>query len=184
MPDLPDWYQGFQLVGSDITINVNIEASGVTLPIDIATVTADLDVTIIASDVTIDIIFTDQSVAVWGAAAWFSRQGEQVFVTATANRATGTSGNIATRTVPTGKTFYIAGMAWGQTGFATPAVLWAQLSVAGSPVALKGSVAGDSVIYDVPIRATTGQAVALNIGYVGSGAMDLRASFWGWDEED
>ena len=184
MPDLPDWYQGFQLVGSDITINVTIEASDVTLPIDIATVTADLDVTIIASDVTIDIIFTDQSVAVWGAAAWFSRQGEQIFVTGQASVGANSGSSIVTRTVPTGKTFYIAGFAWGSDGFVAITGTYGALVLEGSIVTLKAALRGDSIVFDVPIRATTGQVVGVTVGNVSGSAAGYNANFWGWDEED
>lgn len=184
MADYPDNMQLFWLYGVNITIPINIESSDITLPISIEASTATIDINIASTDITLNINFYDQSAAVFGAAAWFARMGDQIFVTATANRANGTSCNIPARTVPSGVTFYIAGMSWGQTGFATPTVLWAQFIVDGDVVVSVGSVAGDCVIFDVPIQVLTGIVASLCVGYIGSGPMDLRATFWGWDEED
>jgi hypothetical protein len=184
MPDYPDWQQIFRLVGSDITINVNIKASGVTLPISIDAVTADLEVTVTAVDATIDINFTDQSVAVFDAAKWFAHNADQIFVTSQDSINANSGKSIVTRTVPTGKTFFIAGFAWGSDGFAAITGTYGVLVLDGSPLVLTASLRGDAVIFDVPIRATTGQVIGVTVGNVSGSSAGYRASLWGWDEED
>lgn len=185
MPDLPDWYQGFQLVGSDITINVNIEASDVTLPISIDAVTADLEVSITAVAVTIDINFADQAVAVWGAAAWFSRMGDQVFNRGTATVPLSTKTTLTSRTVPAEKTFYIAGVSFGLRSAGAPDSCVGDLAIGATAVIDLGSHRGGGLIFDVPIQATAGQVVVLSIyQYTGGGDLVFIGGFWGWDEED
>jgi len=206
MPDLPDWWQGFFLVGSDITIDVNIEASAVILEVDIASavtlevdITAqtvgNLDINLAASAITlnvnleaqtanIDISFADQAVAVFDAAKWFAHQAEQVFVTGSATIATGGAGTVGTRTVPAGKVFFIVGSGYGFEGGSAPpygSVLTIQLDAV---VTIRvGSQAGMAVIFDTPIRATAGQVVTQSVYQASGGNLTCRASFWGYDED-
>jgi hypothetical protein len=184
MPDLPDWWQGFYLVGSDITINVNIEASDVTLPISIDAATVTLDVNLATQAANIEITFADQSIAVFDAAKWFSHQAEQIFVWAQDNFAANSSGTLASRTVPTGKTFYIAGFAWGHVFFEAITGTHGRLRIAGVNVCHTAGVRGGHVILDVPLRAAAGEDVILNISNVCAAAADYSGGFWGWDEED
>ena len=185
MPDLPDWYQGFQLVGSDITINVSIEASDVTLPIDIATVTADLDVTIIASDVTIDFNFADQSVAVFDAAKWFAHQAEQVFLRGAATVTSGTHSQLTSRTVPTGKTFYVIGVSALVYAAGTPDSINCDLRHAITTDISVGGHRAAVGVFDTPVRYTTGTVVSLyGVFYGGPATMLMVGVIWGYDEED
>ena len=186
MPDLPDWWQGFQLVGSDITINVNIEATGVTLPIDIAAVTADLDVTIIASDVTISFNFADQSVAVFDAAKWFAHNAEQLAVRGLANVPQNSDLRAIRYTVPAGKTLFVCGLGY-RTEPLTAAMWAAGLDIRiGASIHMEvGSVAGDAVLFDVPLRFTTGQVVDVHGHQYSSMAnVYFRVELWGYLEGD
>lgn len=184
MPDLPDWYQGFQLVGSDITINVNIEASAATLPVSIDAATVTLDVNLTAATATIDIVFTDQSVAVFDAAKWFAHGAEQIFVTASVNASAGSLTVIASRTVPTGKVFMMVGVSMGLGGNQQPYSMRMLVRVGGTYIMRIGSFRGFGTPFDVPLRVEAEQLVELVCAHYGSvGAEVLDATLWGYDEE-
>jgi len=107
MLDYPDWQQIFRLVGSDITINVNIEASTAILPVSIDAATVALDVNLTAATATISIIFTDQSVAVWSVDAWVARQGQEKRFRRSVSLAVGIGDAYDLYTIPAGKKLYV-----------------------------------------------------------------------------
>ena len=184
MPDLPDWYQGFQLVGSDITIPISIDAATVAVPITLVTSYAEVFVKITAAEVTLDFNFADQSVAVFDAAKWFAHTAEQVFVSGQASIGANAGGSIATRAVPGGKTFYIAGFSWGSDGFVAISGTYGLLVLDGAPIAMKAGLRGDGIVFDVPVRALATQVVGITVGNVSGSSAGYRGGFWGWDEED
>lgn len=185
MPDYPDWQQIFRLVGSDITINVNIEASAVTLPISIDAATVTLDVNLTAATATIDINFSDQSTAVFDASKWFAHNADEVFIRGSASIDQNTLTVLASRTVPTGKTFFIGGIAHAIAADSqTPASMVAFVRVAGVIIVDFGSYRGGPTILDVPIRATADQLVEILVAHYGSAGSEVcYGSFWGYDEE-
>lgn len=184
MPDLPDWYQGFQLVGSDITINVNIEATDVTLPISLDAATVTLDVNIESQDANITFTFADQSVAVFDAAKWFAHEADQVFVTGYDDIAVDAATAVCTREVPAGKVFYIAGAGYAVYGMgALPYGSYLLIQIAATVIGRWGSIAGTAIIFDVPIRATAGQTVWCTLCNGGPNEATFCGEFWGWDED-
>lgn len=185
MPDLPDWYQGFQLVGSDITINVNIEASDVTLPISIDAATATIDVNIESQDANITFTFADQSVAVFDAAKWFAHEADQVFVTGSATVNDNTAATVIDYTVPAGKTLYIVVLAYSViTGANLPNSCGGDFVVGATRALCVGSRVGTGLPLDTPIRATAGVHVYVQLGQYGSGAnLVMWASFGGYLED-
>jgi len=207
MPDLPDWYQGFQLVGSDITINVNIEASDVTLPvsIDAATVTVQvsimgtaavlpiyvaanvvtLDVNLESQTANIDFNFADQSVAVFDAAKWFAHQAAQVFATGFATITDNSVGTVIDYTVPAAKVFFIVGLAYAvQTGANLPNSCQGDLLFGATRAITLGSRVGTGLPLDTPVRATAGQHVYLQLWLFGAGAnLVMWGSVWGYLED-
>jgi hypothetical protein len=138
--DYPDWTRLFHLVGTSITIPINITASDVTLPVSIEAVTAELDVFIVgqfltlsmritscavtlnvniaAAAVTVNIKFTDQSVAVWDATGWFSHQGLAKFWQNYDDVIGSYDDTIALYTVPDGKVLYVyeVTIGWQKSG--------------------------------------------------------------------
>ena len=185
MADFPDWTRLFWLYGTSITLPINIESSDVVLGVSIDAVTADLDVTITAAEVTLAINFSDQSVAVWGAAAWFSRQGEQVSYGGFENADDATVTTMSSRTVPSGKTHYIAGFAWGLADNASPTYVYGMLEIKGVAVVMFSSQVGNSVTLDVPMRALAGELVRIRVKHEGTGGTQkCMGSCWGWDEEN
>lgn len=202
--DYPDWTRLFHLVGTDITIPINIEASAVTLdvnlvatevaldvtitavdvtlPISIDAATVAIDVVLTAAEVTIDINFSDQSVAVFDAAKWFAHQAAQWCVAALATIASGASVT-ATRTVPAGKMAFLCGFSMGYwVAGAGVNILWA-LRLGSSLIAAGGFDTGGGLIFDVPFRFTAGQVINMD-GYNYSGATkDTIVTAWGYDED-
>jgi len=185
MPDLPDWYQGFQLVGSDITINVNIEASDVTLPISIDAATATIDVNLESQDVNIDFNFADQAVAVFDAAKWFAHEADQVFNNGSATITEASWGAVIDYTVPTGKVFYAVGVA--NTGPSFDGEIYScqgYITIGGTTVHYLGNKAGAGLPLDTPLRATAGQHVILYLRYWGVSATGtMYGSIWGYTED-
>jgi len=186
MADYPDWTRLFQLAGTKITIPINIEGSDVELSVSIDAITADLEVTITAAEVTLDINFLDQSVAVFDANQWFALQAQQVFLQGSGSVADNAQTALVSRTVPTGRTFFITGIAYScQPPSAGPLAMEGALVVGGSIVAGLGSYRGLGVAFDTPVRATAGQAVSVNVGQWGAGAANAcTASLWGYDRID
>jgi hypothetical protein len=207
MADYPDWTRLFHLVGTDITIPINIEASDVTLPVSIDAVTVAIDVNITAAAVTlpisidaatvtldvnltaatatIDINFSDQSVAVFDAAKWFAHNATQVFVTAFATITINTCGTVIDYTVPAGKTFFIVGVSYSVASGATPPLSCrADLIIAATWVLTLGSHMGAGLPLDTPVRATAGQHVYLLLCQYGAGgSMVMYGSIWGYLED-
>lgn len=183
MPDYPDWQQIFRLVGSDITINVNIEASAATLPVSIDAATVALDVTIAAAEVALDIVFTDQSIAVFDANQWYALQAQQVAVQGTANINAGSTGYPASRTVPTGKTFFITGIG-GAVFASVDSTIMVQLVIAGVFGVIIGGQRGTGIAFDTPMRATEGQLVQVALSQQSAAQQSCYASMWGYDRSD
>ncbi|TET99185.1 MAG: hypothetical protein E3J29_02915 [Dehalococcoidia bacterium] len=208
MADYPDWTRLFHLVGTEITIPVNIEASDVTIPVSIVASTATvnihvasvgfyipiaiyatevtLDVNIESQTANIDFNFADQAVAVFDAAKWFAHQAQQVIVSGSASCAVNTAVVVVSRTVPSGKTFFIVGAGhsvWSIT--AAPTSMRCEVIIGGTSTITLGSHRGGGLAFDTPLRATTGQVVELRLVQFGSGAtLVCGASFWGYDEEN
>jgi len=204
MADYPDWTRLFHLVGTDITIPISIEASDVTIPVSIDAVTVAIDVNIAAAAVTlpisidaatvtldvnltaatatIDINFADQSVAVFDAAKWFAHMAAQWSVLGNKDIAPTSYDTVASRTVPAGKTAFIVGIGWGPNVAYDIASIPMFLNIAGTAVARGGSYRGDTVIFDVPFRATTGQIIRLDIYNLDTSGRSLGGVMWGWDE--
>ena len=203
--DYPDWTRLFHLVGTDITIPINIEASAVTLPIsiDAATITLDvnlvatevtmpvsidaaavtIDVNLTASTVTIDINFSDQSVAVFDAAKWFAHQAQQIFIYGTATVNNNMMGTVCARNVPGDKTFFITGVGYGMAATALPYSSLAILTIANVETTVIGGRVGAGIAFDTPLRVAAGTAISLVVGHWGSGAnLVCSAGFWGYDE--
>lgn len=185
MPDLPDWYQGFQLVGADITINVNIEASGVTLPISIDATTVTLDVNLTGQDVTINFNFADQSVAVFDAAKWFAHQAEQVFVTGDTLVNDNTAEVVIDYTVPANKVFFLVVVAYDcVTGANLPNSCSAHVVVGATRAICLGSRVGIGLPLDTPVRVTAGVHLYVQCGQYGAGAdLTMWASVGGYLED-
>ena len=183
MPDYPDWERAIRLIGSDIVLEIKVDATVVNLPVSIDAQAVDIDVNLSAQAVTLDINFLDQAVAVFDAAKWFAHQAVQVFVYGSASVTNNNAALVATRTVPTGKTFFIVGVSNHVLATALPNSTHVALVVAGVTIMVAGSRVGVGIIFDTPVRATAGQLVGLWLGQYGSGAtLTLGGGFWGYDE--
>ena len=180
MADYPDWIRLFYLVGTAITIPINIESSDITLNVNLVGSDIDLDVNIAAAAVTLDINFLDQSVAVFDANQWYALQALQVGVTGSASVNDGDSGIIASRTVPTGKVFFITGMG-GAAWWAGDSTIILNLNIAGSTILGAGGQRGQSLTFDTPMRATAGQLVTLALSQYSGAARTCFGSLWGYD---
>lgn len=204
--DYPDWTRLFHLVGTDITIPINITASDVTLNVNLVATEVALDVTITAVDVTLPVSidavtvtldvnvvaqaanftieFADQSVAVFDAAKWFAHNAAQVFVTGYASVVKDASATVCSRLVPAGKVFFIAGCGYAVYGMgALPWGSYILLQVAAPVIGRWGSITGLAVIFDVPIRAVAGETVYCTLTNGGPNTATMCGEFWGWDED-
>jgi len=202
--DYPDWTRLFHLVGTDITIPINIEASAVTLPISIDAATVAIDVNLVASEVTmpvsidaatvtidvnltastvtIDINFSDQSVAVFDAAKWFAMKALQWGVIGGGSTPAGDFATVS-RTTPANKTAYLCGIAVGYQSVSAAAQIFFTLSVAGVSACAGGFNSGGSITFDAPFRIPTGQVVILYV-WNNTGSTNLTyGSIWGYDIE-
>ena len=180
MPDLPDWYQGFQLVGSDITINVNIKASDVILPISIASAIT-LDVNLVAQEANITISFADQSVAVFDAAKWFAHEAQQVYVMGASTVPDGSFGVTATRAVSGGRTYFVTWIGGGVnfTGGVHVALV---LRIDTVELLRVDGVGGQGVTFDTPVRVENGETVDVLVGQWAGEQAYCVASIGGYDE--
>lgn len=160
--DYPDWERGVRIVGSDITLQVNIEA-----------ITA-----------TLNIIFSDQSVAVFDAAKWFAHQAQQIFVTGTVTVDEDGWTLMCDRLVPENREFYINGLTYGLLStLGVPTHMWAALWKDPAAIVATGSYIGDNLIFDVPLRVIAGETIELLVGQYGAGGTRIcHGSFWGYDE--
>ena len=185
MADYPDWTRLFHLVGTDITIPINIETSSVTLDVNLVTSAVTLDVNIAAAAVTLDFNFADQSVAVFDAAKWFAHTATQVFVTGYATIANNSVGTVIDYTVPASKTFFIVGLAYAaQTGANLPNSCQGDLLFGATRAITLGSRVGTGLPLDTPVRATAGQHVYLQLWQFASGAsIVMWGSVWGYLED-
>jgi len=203
--DYPDWIRAFNLVGTNITIPINIEASDVTLPVSIEAcdltlkvwiiaqlVVLDvnlkasaitLDVNITASEVTISINFADQSVAVFDAPKWFAHEAQQVFVTGLDTLASGSWGLIASRFVPAGSTYFLTVVSIGYNG-ATNANVGLYLVIGGTITIRLNGMNGAGLTFDTPLRLEGYDAVELYGLQVSGGAAAVTGGFGGYDEID
>jgi len=207
MSDYPDWTRLFQLAGTEITIPINIEASDVTLPVTIAasdvtlfvyltgqtvllqfnlySSSVTLDVNIESQDANITFTFADQSVAVFDAAKWFAHEADQVFASGTASGNEGDWTTVLDYTVPAGKVFYAGGVAFSVLGgdgevYSTHLRLYLAAAIAFR----LGEHVGRGLPLDVPLRATAGQHVQLDVEYWGvSASAAMTGSAWGYLED-
>jgi hypothetical protein len=205
--DYPDWTRLFHLVGTDITIPINIEASDVTLDVNLvasdvtlnvniaaAAVTlgvvivgtvAALNVKITASTVTININFSDQSVAVFDAAKWFAHNAAQVFIYGLNSIPQNSYAKVVQYTVPALKNLFIVGI--GYRTEPLTAVLWAsglKIVLAAAEIVHMGSVAGGAFPLDTPLRFTAGQVVELwGLQFSSMASLAIYGSMWGYLED-
>ena len=184
MADYPDWTRLFQLAGTNITIPINIETSSVILDVNLAASDLTLDVNITAASVILDFNFADQSVAVFDAAKWFAHQATQWFVNGSATIAVGGGATLGSRVVPTGKESYIVGCGYGIEGLGAVAYPDTLTIMLDAVITVRvGAAGGQTVIFDVPVRALAGQTMAL-VGYNGGpNAGTFRGTIWGYDED-
>lgn len=208
MNDYPDHTRLFHLVGTSITIPINIEASDVTLDVNLAATEIalsvlflgqwiDLEVNIVASDVTLDvniesqdanitINFSDQSVAVFDAAKWFAHQAAQLFVHGLANVPQNSELRAIQYTVPAGKNLFVVGL--GYRTEPLTAVMYASgldIRIGATKHVEVGSVAGAAVIFDTPVRFTTGQVVDVyGHQYSSMANVYFRVEMWGYLEDE
>jgi len=158
-----------------LNLNINIVAQEI----------AALDINIAASAITVNINFTDQSVAVFDAAKWFSRQNAQVFVRGGAICNDNWYVDVASRVVPTGKVYYLCGISLTvNTNAATPESVVAVLWVGAAEVFSIGGYRAASIILDVPLRFNAGTSLFLRLVLWGAGAACyMVGDHWGYDEE-
>lgn len=182
MADYPDWTRLFYLVGTAITIPINIETSTVTLDVNLVGSDIDLNVNIAAAAVTLDINFLDQSVAVFDANQWYALQAAQIGLTGSANVTSGNTGYPASRTVPDGKIFFITGIA-GVVRVDTNYLVELGLVIASIFVAYSGGRSGQSILFHTPMRATAGQLVQVAVFQASGSSQTCDASMWGYDRD-
>jgi len=203
MPDFPDYTRLFHLVGTEITIPINIEASDVTLDVNIAsadvrllvTITSTwaaldvnieaadvtLDVSITASEVTIDFNFADQSVAVFDAAKWFAHEAQQVFVAGSGSQSSGSWELVASREVPGDRSYFLTVVCIGYSG-AVNANVQFYLVIGGTAVIRSGGVNGKGLQFDTPIRLDGAAYVELYGCQWSGDAATVVGAFGGYDE--
>jgi hypothetical protein len=203
--DYPDWQRAFRIVGTEITIPINITASAVTIPVAIQSsavtinvrfvsqavtlwvgITASvitLDVNIESQTANINFTFADQSVAVFDAAKWFAHTAAQKYIVGSGGVPPGVFTVLASRTVPSGATFFITGMSFGVDGGSGMTVAIADLRIDAVSLMYVGWLPSGALIFDVPIRATANQVVDMRIKNVGGAAGSVAyGGFWGYDE--
>lgn len=183
--DYPDYIRLFFLVGTTITIPINIESSDIILPISIDAATAQVDINIAAAAVMIDFNFADQSVAVFDAAKWFAHDEKSVVVWGQDDVLDNNNEMVASRVVPEDKVFYLCGVAYGmKCPTAAPKSTYALITYDGVPFITLGSAAGTGMIFDVPLRYVAGVTVRLYLWQLGSGVtIAMLGSYWGYDED-
>jgi len=180
--DYPDWTRLFYLVGTAITIPINIESSDITLDVNLVGSDISVDVNITAAAVTLDFNFADQSVAVFDAAKWFAHQAAQWSAIGQADAASGADVSVS-RIVPAGKVGFLVGVGFASyaIGFVGPSMP-ALVKIADIAVCGVGSYRGGGLIFDVPLRATAGQTIAAYVRNFDSATRTLQVSIWGYDE--
>ena len=184
MGDYPDWTRLFYLVGTTITIPINIESSDITLDVNLTGSDIQLDVNIAAAAVSLDINFLDQSVAVFDANQWFALQALQIFVHGGAAATTGTLTVIASRTVPPARTFFIAGAGFGVLTAVSPVSCYMKILVDSVESVTLGAETGGGWAFDTPIRATAGQLVEVAAVQQTGAQKTIYGGCWGYDRED
>jgi len=207
MSDYPDWTRLFHLVGTDITIPINIEASDVTIPVSVETVNTviktwiwaqlvvldvnlkasevTIDINIAAAAVTININFSDQSVAVFDAAKWFAHNAQQVYLYGVQSVAPNGGADIITYTVPPSKEFYADGLAFSvEASTSAPVACNGWIKLGGVLIMTLGSRAGGGLAMDTPIRATAGQSIVMRVAWFGAGDNQaVMGTLWGYLED-
>jgi len=135
--DYPDWTRLIQLIGSNIMLPIDIQASYVMIPVDIQAQYVTLDIDIVAQTVgnigidikaasvgnigidikantlgnlTIDI--EAQSVGVYYGAEWETKEGNDKFLSVVSETLESGDSAYATYTVPAGKTYYITSLSF------------------------------------------------------------------------
>lgn len=181
MTDYPDWQQVFRLVASEITLDFKLVESDITLNVNIeSAVTINVDIT--AQTVgNIAFKFSDQSVAVFDAAKWFAHNAQEIAVTGSETLSSGATDTIASRTVPGGSTFFLSGITYAIPHEAA-APIYMYFKIAGANIILAGALVGGSIVFDTPLRATTGQLVEVRCRNGHSGDAVVVAGMWGYDE--
>lgn len=168
---------------SAFNLDVNIAASAITLNVNLSSSSITLNVNLTSQSVNINIDFADQSVAVFDAAKWFAKQAVQVFIFGTATVNANSAANVATRTVPAGKTFFIVGVSMAIQDTAAYNNFRVGIVIGVTVVQAWGSLAGGSIILDTPIRATAGQTVNCSVrNNHATNNIAVIAGFWGYDE--
>jgi hypothetical protein len=203
--DYPDWTRLFHLVGTSITIPINIEASAVTLDVNLVASAVTLDVTIVASavtlpvsidaatvtidvnltaaEVTIDINFSDQSVAVFDASKWFTRLAQHIRITGTATINDNSVVEVASYLVLPGTVAYIVGVSYGLRSDDAPKALSAEMLFDSYLELYTSSYRGDAFLLDTPIRHSAGYTISLKVGCWGNGSAIVGiGGFWGYLE--
>lgn len=182
--DYPDWERGIRLVGSDITLQINIETSSITLPINIIASEITLDVNIAAQAANIAFEFADQSVAVFDAAKWFAHQAQHVYVYGAATIVDDYFGVVCSYAVPAGKNFFIAGMSYGATlGSYTPTAMSCWIQTDTNKHVNLGSYRGHGIVFDTPLRFPAGTVIYLYGEQCNSGgSISMKGTMWGYVE--
>jgi len=201
--DYPDWTRLFYLVGTSITIPINIEASDIILPVSIDAATAQVDVNLAASDITVSINiaasditldvniaaqvaniefeFADQSVAVFDAAKWFAHEAQQVFMLGGATLNDGAFGVTATRLVA-GATAYFVTWLGGGVNYTGGVHVVLVLRIDTVEVLRFDGVGGHGTPLDTPIRVEVGERVDLYMTHYSGAQAYCVGSFGGYDE--
>jgi len=181
--DYPDWTRLFYLVGTAITIPINIKTSEVTLDVKLTASDVQLDVNIVAAAVTLDFNFADQSVAVFDAAKWFAHQAAQWSVVDNPANVPAGDPCVISRIVPAGKVAFIEGVAAGyDAAVGVVNIAW-DLKVFLNFVAGGGFCNGGALVFDVPLRATAAQGIYFRAFNWSGAVRNMRLSIWGYDED-
>lgn len=169
--DYPDWTDIIQIVGSDIMVPIDVQGAYIMMPVDIQAQYMTLNIDITAQTIgnlTIDV--EAQSVAMFIGAEWNIKEGNgKTLNVSGVNYGFGDSGYIS-YTIPTGKTYYITYLSFGNRASAAEnadlnqmggAYLWDQTD--SKYLALIGGNGGGGVSFPAPLELATGKELRLYV---------------------
>jgi len=205
--DYPDWTRLIQLIGSNIMMPIDMQASYIMMPVDIQAQYVTLDIDIVAQTVgnlSIDIAAASvgnigidikantlgnitidveaQSVGIYLKADWEVLQGTDKNVDASASCTNGDLVQVINQEVSGGKIFYICQWGFnvdGNTG--AKAVLWKYGDTTTTILAECGGQVGGAQSFTKPIAVSGGDYIRVSLQQWSGGDIDGHASVGGYE---
>ena len=120
--------------------------------------------------------------AVFDAAKWFAKQGSQIIITGALATAASATSTVVSRVVPTGKTFYLCGIAYGVEAAYAVSALFAGGYLDSTVWLRVSSERGEAIIFDTPLKVAAGENINIRLVNQDAAQRTFYADMWGYDE--